>query len=109
MVVPAVAVLVALFVLPPAWGAVLVAAAVVWEIGEKAFWVRFLRRYPVRVGREALIGMPVVVTAACRPDGRVRLHGESWQARCSTGAQPGDALVVEDVDRITLIIGKRQS
>jgi len=55
------------------------------------------------------IGLPVTATTFCGPDGRVRLQGESWRARCSAGARPGEALVVEGVDLITLIVGKQRS
>ena len=109
MVVAIVGVLVAVFVLPPGWGSVLLVGVILWEVTEKLFWIRLINRYPVAVGREALIGLPVIATTVCRPDGRVRLRGESWQARCSTGAQPGETLVVEDVERITLIVRKQAS
>ncbi|MGZ4414557.1 MAG: NfeD family protein [Gaiellaceae bacterium] len=107
MVVPILGVVVAVFVLPPSWGTVLLLAVIVWEMIEKLFWIRLIRRYPVVVGSEALIGMSVIATTVCRPEGRVRLQGENWQARCNTGAQPGETLVVEGVDRITLIVGRQ--
>jgi membrane protein implicated in regulation of membrane protease activity len=106
VVVPVVGVVVAVFVLPPGWGTVLLVAVIVWEVTEKLFWIRFIGRYPVVVGREAMIGMSVTATTTCWPEGRVRLHGENWQARCSMGARPGETLVVEGVDRITLIVGR---
>jgi membrane protein implicated in regulation of membrane protease activity len=107
VVVPVVGVVVAVFILPPGWGTVLLVAVISWEVIEKLFWIRLIGRYPVVVGREAMIGMSVVATTTCRPEGRVRLQGENWQARCSMGARPGETLVVEGVDRITLIVGKR--
>ena len=107
MVVPAAGVLLAFFVLPPRWGIAVLIAVLVWEVFEKVFWLRLIRRYPVATGSEALIGLPVTATTECWPTGRVRLQGETWQARCSAGAQPGDALVVEGVDLITLIVGRR--
>ena len=109
MVVPAIGVLLAFFVLPPRWGIVLLVAVVIWEVAEKLFWLRLIRRYPLSVGHETLIGLPVTATTFCGPDGRVRLQGESWRARCSAGARPGEALVVEGVDLITLIVGKQRS
>ena len=56
MVVPAVGFLLAFFVLPPRWGIALLVAVVIWEVAEKLFWLRLIRRYPVAVGRETLIG-----------------------------------------------------
>ena len=109
MVVLAVAILLAVFVLPPQWGAILVSGVFVWEFAEKMFWlrvIRLIRRYPVAVGSEALIGQAVTTATVCRPEGRVRLRGESWKARCASGAQPGETLVVEGIERITLIVGR---
>ena len=106
MVILAVAILLAAFVLPPPWGIGLVAGVLVWELAEKAFWFRLSRRYPVVVGRETLIGRPVTATTVCHPEGRVRLRGETWKARCALGAQPGETLVVESVEQTTLIVSK---
>ena len=104
MLVPIVGMLVAVWLLPPLWGIVLLSATIVWEVAEKLFWLRWVRRYPVAVGRETLIGAAVTAATACRPDGRVRLNGETWKARCAAGARLGERLVVQDVDRITLIV-----
>jgi membrane protein implicated in regulation of membrane protease activity len=100
----AVAVLLALFVLPGLWGAVAVAGAVVWEVLEKAFWCRRTRGIPVAVGAEAMIGRRVAVVASCRPEGKVQLSHERWNARCGPGAEIGDTVVVEAIDRLTLIV-----
>jgi len=99
-------VLLAMFVLSPSWGAALVGGAVLWELAEKLFWFRSTKRIPIAVGREAMIGLPVTVVSACRPEGRVKLLGERWQARCAAGARVGDTLVIESVERITLVVGK---
>jgi membrane protein implicated in regulation of membrane protease activity len=107
MIVPIVGVLAAVFVVPPPWGPVLLIGVVVWELGEKFLWIRLISRYPVSTGREALIGLPVTATTFCRPLGRVRLRGETWQARCSSGARPGETLVVQGVDLITLIVERQ--
>ena len=99
-------ILVAIFVAPPPWGPVLVGCATVWEIVEKAFWFRSTKRIPIAVGREAMIGRTVTVISPCRPEGRVQLLGERWTARCVAGAGVGDALVIEAVEQITLVVGK---
>jgi len=99
-------ILVAIFVAPPPWGPVLVGCATVWEIVEKAFWFRSTKRIPIAVGREAMIGRTVTVISPCRPEGRVQLLGERWTARCIAGAGVGDALVIEAVEQITLVVGK---
>jgi len=40
------------------------------------------------------------------PEGRGQLLGERWKARCTAGAGVGDALVIEAVEQITLVVGK---
>ena len=65
---------------------------------------RQTRRLPVAVGPETLIGRRVDVVAACRPDGKVRLSSERWNASCPEGAEIGDAVVVERIDQLTLIV-----
>jgi membrane protein implicated in regulation of membrane protease activity len=62
------------------------------------------RRIPVAVGPETMIGRRVDVVAACRPDGKVRLSSERWNASCREGADIGDTVVVERVDQLTLIV-----
>jgi membrane-bound ClpP family serine protease len=81
-----------------------VAGAVAWEILEKVFWFYKTKGIPVAVGREAMIGQPVDVIAACRPDGKVQLANERWNARCSQGADVGDTVFVEAVERLTLVV-----
>ncbi len=100
------ALVLAIFVVPAPWGPVLVACAVVWEIAEKLFWLRYSKRIPIAVGREAMIGLPVTVVFPCRREGRVQLLGEGWKARCSAGAEVGETLVIEAVEQITLVVGR---
>jgi len=103
-VLPVAAVLLAVFVVPGIWGELVLAATIAWELAEKAYWLRSSRRIPIATGREALLGQRVTALSACRPEGRVRLGAESWSARCPEGADPGEPLVVEGVDRITLVV-----
>jgi len=98
------AVIVALFVVPAPWGILLVAGAVMGEIGEKAFWFRSTMRIPLAVGKEALIGLPAQVLAPCQPNGTVRLRGERWKAQCPKGARRGEAVIVEAVEQLTLLV-----
>jgi membrane-bound serine protease (ClpP class) len=96
------AIALALFVLPPGWGLAAVTLAIVIEVAEVGFWIRFLRRYRVRTGVEGLIGSTGEVIEACDPTGRVRLRGEIWHARCPAGASVGDRVTVTAVDGLTL-------
>jgi membrane protein implicated in regulation of membrane protease activity len=103
------AVLAAIFWLPTPWGIAAVAAATVVEIAEVGFWVWLSRRRRIATGAEALPGARGVVTAACRPEGQVRVLGELWRARCEEGADPGDEIVVERLDPELLLIVRRAS
>jgi membrane-bound serine protease (ClpP class) len=97
-----VAILLAVFVLPPVWGLVAVAVAAIIEISEFFFWIWLSRRRDVQAGRETLIGKTARVTAPCRPDGQVRVEGELWRARCEAGADVGEAVRVTALDELTL-------
>ena len=92
----------ALFVFPPWLGLVAVSLGIVVEVAEVGFWVRFLRRYRVRTGTEALIGARAEVIEDCDPRGRVRMRGEIWHADCARGARVGDRVTVTGVDGLTL-------
>ena len=97
-----VAILLALFVLPSPWGLVAIVGAVALEVGESWFWIRFTRRRRAVTGAEGLIGADAVVVEACRPDGRVRVRGELWRARCARGAEVGEHVRVTRLDELTL-------
>jgi len=79
------------------------------EVLEKAFWFHRTMRLPVAVGPEAMIGQRGVVLADCRPDGKVGLSSERWNARCSDGAKVGDPVIVVAVERLTLIVTSTRS
>jgi membrane-bound ClpP family serine protease len=104
MVAVGAAVLLALLVVPTPWGLALVVGAISWEVMEKAFWFHRAKRFPVAVGPEAMIGQPGVVVADCRPDGKVRLSSERWNASCSGGANVGDPVIVVAIERLTLFV-----
>ncbi len=99
-----VAVLLAIFVLPAPWDYAAVAAGGAIEVGEAAFWWRWTHRRRPAVGAEALVGVIAVVEEPCRPDGRVRLHGELWSARCEEGADAGERVRVRGIDGLTLLV-----
>ncbi len=92
----------ALFVLPPGLGIAAVALGIVVEVAELGFWIRFLRRYRIATGKEALIGSSAEVIEACDPRGRVRFRGEIWHAECESGAAVGERVTVKGVHGLTL-------
>jgi membrane-bound serine protease (ClpP class) len=100
----AIAILLTVFVLSPPVGIAVMALAAAIEVGEVLFWRRFLRRYRVSTGAEALIGEEVEVVEACDPLGRVRLRGELWNARAAMPLAAGEVARVAAVDGLTLEI-----
>jgi membrane-bound serine protease (ClpP class) len=98
----AIAILLLLFVLPPAVGVAVVIAAVLFEGIELLFWRRFLSRYRISAGPEAMVGETGVVVRSCEPSGTVRVRGEVWNARCNPGAAAGDRVRITAVEGLTL-------
>jgi membrane-bound serine protease (ClpP class) len=100
------AILLAVFVLPPLWGLVAVTVAAAVEIGEFFFWIWLSRRRGVQAGVEALVGKTARVVAPCRPEGRVRVEGELWRARCEAGADVGESVRITSVEGLTLEVAR---
>jgi membrane-bound serine protease (ClpP class) len=96
--------IVGLFILPDPWRIVVVVAAAAIEVGEVFLWIRFLRRYRVTTGAEGLVGARAEVIRRCAPDGRVRVRGEIWNARCAEALEVGSRAEVEAVDGLTLVV-----
>jgi membrane-bound serine protease (ClpP class) len=92
----------ALLVLPPGWGIAAITLGIAVEVAEVGFWIRFLRRYRIATGKEALIGTSAEVIEACDPRGRVRFRGEIWHAECGSRAEVGDRVTVSGVHGLTL-------
>jgi membrane protein implicated in regulation of membrane protease activity len=98
------AIALALFVLPPGWGIAAVTAGIVIEVAEVGFWVRFLRRYRIATGAEALVGATAEVIEACDPRGRVRFRGEIWHAHCEPRAEVGERVTITAVHGLRLSV-----
>jgi membrane protein implicated in regulation of membrane protease activity len=97
-------ILLAVFVLPSPWGIVAVIGGGVLDVAESLLMLRWSRRRRAATGAEALVGATARVVTHCRPLGQVRIQGELWAARSSSGADPGEDVVVRGVDRLTLLV-----
>ena len=95
----------AFFVLPEPLGLVVVILGAGFEVAEILFWKRYLRRYRIATGAEALVGTRAEVIERCDPDGRVRVRGELWRARAERPAAVGETVVVRAVSGLTLEVG----
>jgi membrane protein implicated in regulation of membrane protease activity len=101
-VILAIAIVLAVFLLPTPWNVVVLVLGIVGEIFEITYGRRLARRMRSQTGAEALVGREAEVAETCRPDGKVRVHGELWQARCEAGADVGDTVRIEAVRGLTL-------
>jgi membrane-bound serine protease (ClpP class) len=90
------------FLVPWPWTLLVLAVGLILEVGEITWGRRLARRWRAKTGAEAMVGQTARVVEACRPDGRVRIQGELWQATCAEGAGVGDTVRVEAVHELTL-------
>jgi len=82
------------FFVPSPWNVVVLICGIVAEIGEILWGRRLAKKLPVKTGSEAMVGRHAKVVETCRPDGRVRIRGELWEASCLDGADVGDDVTV---------------
>ena len=62
------------------------------------------RRGKVVTGARGLIGEVGVAHTALRPQGKVFVHGELWDASCQAGADPGQTVRVTAIRDLTLAV-----
>lgn len=65
----------------------------------------------VRTGSEELVGSSAEVRTTLDPEGQVWVGGALWKARIAGGggpARPGDRVVIEAVDGLTLVVSVEQ-
>jgi membrane protein implicated in regulation of membrane protease activity len=93
-----------LLVLPGPWNAIAFGASIIGFGAEVAFWNRRVKTRKAATGVQTLVGRIASVTQSCRPRGQVCVAGELWEARCETGADPGDKVRVADVQGLTLVV-----
>jgi len=84
--------------LPAPWWIVVVILLAGFELLEVWFWLWLRRRRP-RAGHEAMVGLHGTLAEG----GRVRIRGTTYPARALDGG-PGDAVVVEAIDGMTLVV-----
>ena len=100
-----IAVLLLIFVLSPGAGIVVVAVALFLEIGELAFWRKWMRDRRAQTGSEAMPGeLAEVVEPVGADHGTVRLRGESWRARSTRPISVGERVRVARVEGLTLTV-----
>ena len=98
----AIAILLALFVLPSPWGLVAVAIGAILEIAETGLFIWWSKRMRAKVGVDSMVGKRGVAVSDLWPEGQVKVSGEIWKARCEGGCDVGTAVVVRAIDALTL-------
>jgi membrane-bound serine protease (ClpP class) len=98
----AIAILLALFVLPSPWGLVAVAIGAILEIVEAGVFIWWSKRMRARVGVDSMVGKRGVTVGALAPDGQVRVNGEIWKARCDVRCEAGAPIVIRAIEGLTL-------
>jgi membrane protein implicated in regulation of membrane protease activity len=93
-----------LFFLPEPWSVVVVVVAALIEVGEVFLWIKFLRRYRITTGAEAMVGERAEALGSLDPAGRVRVRGEIWNARSSGPVADGAEVRIAAVDGLTLVV-----
>jgi membrane protein implicated in regulation of membrane protease activity len=94
------AILLAIFLLPSPWGIVAILAGGLIDIAESLVLLKWSRRRRAVAGVEALIGKTAVVSSPTQ----VRVAGEIWEARSDRLLIPGDEVVVQGVEGLTLLV-----
>jgi membrane protein implicated in regulation of membrane protease activity len=93
-----------LFLLPSPWNLVGFLVVLPLWVAELFGWNRTVKNRRKVVGAQTLIGREATVSQPCRPNGQVRLDGETWEARCDEGADPGDRVRVVSRDELMLVV-----
>ena len=94
------AILLAIFILPSPWGIVAVLTGGLLDIAESLVFLKWSRRRRAVTGVETLIGKTAVVSSPTQ----VRVAGELWEARSDHLLIPGDKVVVQGVEGLTLLV-----
>jgi len=68
--------------------------------------IRAQKKKPT-TGIQGIIGEYGETLTVLDPDGRIRIHGESWSAKSLEGRiEPGSRVLAEGLDRLTLLVRK---
>jgi membrane protein implicated in regulation of membrane protease activity len=102
-VVLTLAIVLAVFLPSPA-NAIVIVLGAIGEVAEIVWGRRLARRWRPKTGPEAMIGQTAVVVEACRPNGRVRVRSELWEARCEAGADADETVRIESLEGLTLTV-----
>jgi membrane-bound serine protease (ClpP class) len=69
--------------------------------------LRRAQRGPVRLGAQAMRGLPAEILDWSESEGHVFAHGERWQARGTESFKPGEVVEVANIKGLTLVVRRR--
>jgi membrane-bound serine protease (ClpP class) len=92
------------FFAPWPWNLIAILTGLGIETVELTWGLRLARRWRPQTGAEAMIGQLAQVVVSCHPTGKVRFHGELWEARCADGADVGRSVRIERLEGLTLVV-----
>lgn len=69
--------------------------------------LRRARKGPVRLGAQAMRGLPAEILDWSESEGHVFAHGERWQARGTEAFKPGEVVEVANIVNLTLVVRRR--
>lgn len=91
------------------WKKVVLTLLVVWITYEfvehivfPLIWSVIVRKRKPLTGVPAMIGREAVVKTWSGNEGRVTIRGESWRAVSAAPLSPGDRVIIEEVEKLTL-------
>ena len=100
--------IVGLFFVPDPWRVIFLVLAAFIEVFELFLWIKYLRRYRVRTGVEAMVGEVAEALGPLDPAGQVRVRGEIWNARSSGPVSTGSSVRIQAVEGLTLFVEPEQ-
>jgi membrane-bound serine protease (ClpP class) len=103
-VLTAIAIVLAIFLLPFPWGVTAVGLAAALDFGETLVFWHWSRRRRAGVGVETLVGRTAIAMSSLALEGQVKLDGELWEARSATEVVSGEEVVVRSVEGLTLVV-----
>jgi membrane-bound serine protease (ClpP class) len=69
--------------------------------------LRRAQKGPIRLGAQAMRGLPAEILDWSESEGHVFAHGERWQARGTEAFKPGEVVEVANIVDLTLVVRRR--
>jgi membrane-bound serine protease (ClpP class) len=92
------------------WTVVIIAMAMIVSLTVVVLGLLWrARKNPVRIGEQAMRGLPAEVLDWSGSKGHVFTHGERWQAHGAEALTPGEVVEVAGINDLTLVVRRRSA